>query len=406
MVRLALIGDIHFGEFSRTEEFTVPGETIKDETYGGESLQQGLEEILRKEQVKYMLIAGDLTSIGTPQEFYYCEKKILDIASKAEVSMKNIIFCLGNHDINRRIVELSEKTKDDLSDEVKRVIESKYQLLAASSAKNCFEKLAEPSIKGRIPFSGVVETDDFLTIILNTGWMCSQHQEIPHGKLGDEQLKWFEEVCNKYENDPKMKIVLMHHHPMQYSYPTIGLDCSMIEEGSELLEIAGKKGIHMILHGHRHHPRATTMFKDGWKRPISFVCAGSLAVNVQHRNNGDIPNTLHIIEINETLNDIVKLYNYQFTTAQGWIPFNKYCPETPMDDLMFLGKIYTEKEQETDIMSYKSFNGKMEWKNLKESLKFMNYDMLNEKFRAYLSSTHEIFGRFPESVMMVKKGDD
>ena len=42
MTRIALISDIHYGRFSRTAEFSVPGEKIIDENTGGESLKEGI----------------------------------------------------------------------------------------------------------------------------------------------------------------------------------------------------------------------------------------------------------------------------------------------------------------------------------------------------------------------------
>jgi len=405
MGRIALISDIHFGEFSRTEEFSVPGSIIKDETKGGESLQQGLIEVLKEKQVQYIFIAGDLTSVGSPQEFHYCEKKIVEIAKELELPEEKIIYCLGNHDVDRQIAALSETISSlEIPQEVKSVVEEKYQLIASSSSRSCCDLLKEPEIEGVVPLSGIIEQDEFIVFILNSGWQCSQHQKIAHGKLMKKQLEWFASAFQSYQVDERKKIVLMHHHPIQYPYPTVGLDISMVEESSQLLDIAGKNGVNMILHGHRHHPRAATVMKDGWKKPISFICAGSLSVNAEHRNHGDIPNTIHIIEFEKGI-DRIELYNYQFSKAQGWIPFAKYCPETPLDAHMVLGKTYAVNEQENAVLAYSDYEGKILWDELGECLQYINYDELNGKFNLLLSSTHEIYGRFPESVMIVKKGE-
>ncbi len=336
MSRIVLISDIHFGKFARSSEFSVPGSLIQDETVGGESLEKGLISILKEKEVQYLFIAGDLTSEGSPQEFYYCEKKIMDIANELQIPSKNIICGMGNHDVDRKISKLSDSTiLPEMPKEVKKLIEEKYQLIAASSAVCCLDVIQKPEMEGPVLFSGVVENEEFIVFVLNTGWQCSQHQEISHGKLAEDQLHWFNRACTKYLSDERTKIVLMHHHPIQYPFPTLGLDISMIEEGSELVDIAGKNGINLILHGHRHHPRAKTIMHDGWKNPITFICAGSLSVNAQHRNNGDIPNAMHILELEEAP-DKFKLYNYQYSSAEGWIPFKKYCPETPMDANMLM----------------------------------------------------------------------
>lgn len=48
MIRIALISDIHYGKLSRTKEFSVPGEPIKDENFGGESLTESLITVLKE----------------------------------------------------------------------------------------------------------------------------------------------------------------------------------------------------------------------------------------------------------------------------------------------------------------------------------------------------------------------
>lgn len=195
----------------------------------------------------------------------------------------------------------------------------------------------------------------------------------------------------------------MHHHPIHYSYPTVGHDVSMVEESGEILDIAGKYGIDLIIHGHRHHPKATTIMQDGWMHPIAFICAGSLAVNAPHRNDGNIPNTFHVIEIGEG-SDKIELYNYQYTDSMGWSPFDKWKPETPMDSHMILGKIFDEIEVENAIKKYVGYTGAVGWESLDECLKFKPYNDLNNKFREILTPRHLIGGNFPEKVVIIDEG--
>ena len=160
---------------------------------------------------------------------------------------------------------------------------------AANAASINLSVLPKPGDEiGPVPFCGVRLEEDFIVFLLNTSWQCSHDQSIPHGKLSTEQLQWFKKASEKYRDDKKLKIVLIHHHPMQYSFPTPTHDVSMIEEGSELVEIAAQNGINLIMHGHRHHPRALTRLENGWKSPITFICAGSLSVNAKHRAFGEI----------------------------------------------------------------------------------------------------------------------
>lgn len=402
MSKIALISDIHFGKDSRSNEFKIPGSINKDETSGGASLQQGMVKILKKQNVQYLLIAGDLTSVGSPDEYYFCERKILDIAKELNIPNQNIICCLGNHDIDRKIVEISDNIdKNVISDNVKDIIEKKYQLIAASTAEKCLSVLNHPVENGILPFSGISLQKDFIIFVLNSSWQCSQHQKISHGKLEQDQLTWFTNNLKNHETDSRKKIVLMHHHPIQYTYPTAGLDISMIEESSQLIDIAGQYGVDLILHGHRHHPMAKTIQESNWKKPITFICAGSLSAHSEYRNDGDIPNTMHIIDF-EMEEDQIELYNYQYTLGPGWSPFIKSLA-TPLDSYMRLGKIYSNAEQKQAISKYNNHEGKIIWDELDECLKFICYCELNKEFRAILSPTHEIFGNFPDDIMLIKK---
>ena len=110
MTRIAIISDIHFGKFSRTIDFAVPGEDTQDKSADAISFEKGLITLLKEMKPSYFFIAGDLTSIGEPQEFHFCEKKIISIAKQIGVSNENIICGLGNHDIDWSISDIGNKS--------------------------------------------------------------------------------------------------------------------------------------------------------------------------------------------------------------------------------------------------------------------------------------------------------
>lgn len=403
MVRIALISDIHYGQFSRTAEFSVPGEQIVDENVGGESIRESTIAILKEVNAQYLCIAGDLTSRGSPQEFSYCEQTIVSIAQEAGISQDRIILGLGNHDIDWKISKIcDEYTAISDSNFPIELVKEKYRLIAANASLHYIDKIPKPNNNGPAPFSGVVENDDFVMFILNSGWCSTHDQTYYHGKLNVDQFGWFESSVKKYRTDTRWKIVLMHHHPFGYKYHVPNFDISMLEEGSNFLDVAGQNGIHLVLHGHRHHPNAETTFKNGWDHPITFVCAGSLTVNSVHRSNGDIPNTLHIIELTETTG-ILTLFSYQFSPAQGWIPFKSNCPETPLDAEMMFGKLFNSDEINGSILALAEVEKELVWKELDDCLRFLPVDNLNERIKTSLSDTHKMIGHFPGEVILIKK---
>ena len=404
MIRIALMSDIHFGKFSRTSEFSVPGEVIQDENRGAVSLQDGLIRILKDMAVEYIFIAGDLTSVASPQEFHYCEEKIISIADKISVPHDHILCCLGNHDIDRNITKISDLAiKEAKSGEVAKVIKQKYNLIAASCANSNLEKLSlSKENSGPIPFTGVYEEERFIVFVLNSGWQCAHDQDYPHGKLTFEQLNWLSEMTTKYREDTRIKIVLVHHHPFKYTYPLPTQDISEIEEGSEFMDIINAKGIDIVIHGHRHHPIAKTIQIGSGTKPITLICAGSLSVNSSHRNNGEIPNTMHILEIAENEKKFV-LYNYKYTGSEGWKEL-EFCNETPLDYKMKLGKIFTKEQIDEAVLKLPTDEATpISWEMVDESLQYITYKELNSKLQSLLSSKYKIIGAFPKEVIFLKK---
>lgn len=406
MIHIGFISDIHFGKLARTKEFAVPGCEIKDKSESSSSFKEGMIKVFSEHKIKYLFIAGDLTSTGSPQEYYYCEKKILELAQDIGLSPDKIICCLGNHDVDWSISSLAETVNNEEMDLCTLdIIRDKYQLISANTGKICMKSLVNTNMIGwEAPFSGIWAGEDFIAFILNSGWYSSKSQKVSHGKLGKEQLMWFEGEVRKYTDDKRKKIVMLHHHPFNYMYPNPVADFSAVEEGSELLEIIGTNGIDLVLHGHRHHPRAITKMENGWKHPVSFVCAGSLAVNSEHRSDGEIKNTLHIIGINDN-SPTIELYNYQYTNATGWSPMEAIDDiNTPMDYRMYMGKIYTEEEMKNTIMSYRTNEFmSFEMEKMDESLRYIRMKDLQKKMIQYLGDSHEIHHTTENKILIVRK---
>lgn len=403
MVRIAILSDIHFGKFSRTKELAVPGEAIQDETSGAAPLVDGMVQILKEMKVEYIFIAGDLTSVASPQEFYYCEKKLLEIAEKVGVVSEKIICCLGNHDIDRNITKLSDDVLGkEVDEEVARIVREKYNLIAAGCANSNLEKLIPIQGKlGPIPCSGVYEENRFVVFILNSGWQCTHDQAYPHGKLTERQLKWLDEESTRYKNDERIKIVLVHHHPFKYTYPIPAPDISEMEEGSEFMVIVNKNEIQIVIHGHRHHPIVKTIQYGSGKIPISLICAGSFSVNSAHRGE-EIPNTMHILELSSKEQGSI-LYNYKYTASQGWQKL-KFCKATPLDYKMKLGKLFSRDEIKEEVIKLQEQSSKaIAWENLNEKLQYISSDELNNALRIELSKKYRIVGAFPDEVVLLTK---
>ena len=404
-MKIALISDIHFGKDSKTKEFSVPFEKIEDETAGAVSLEQGVINLLKQYSVEYLFIAGDLTSQGSPQEYFYCEKKILEIANTCGIPQNNIVCCFGNHDIDWNISNLYElHCKDaNLDKNDIQIIKNGYKQISAFAPYVNLKKLRKHNETLSIPNVYVQLSPSFIVFVLNTSWDCGPGQEISHGNLSINQIKWFENEAKKYSNDNRYKIVLMHHHPFQYPYPVHYFDSSEIEDGAEFLNVVAKYGINLILHGHRHHPITKTLQLDGSSTPTVFLCAGSLSANSKLLN--EVPNTIHIIDLDAD-KKVIDLYNYEYSIAEGWVPV-KQAKVKPLDDKMHLGKIISDKELDELVMNcVKSSRRIWKWQDLPEEVHFRLYSDVNDSFKKAIDNAGYIMiGTFPDHVAIVSDAE-
>ena len=407
MTRVAVFSDIHFGQMARTSFFAAPGEKIKDDSRWDVPLGEGLIELMKSMKPEYLFIAGDLTSKAEPQEFYYCENKILEIADEVGVDKSKIICCTGNHDIDWQISYLSSLTEERTKDfenvsEILKHREEKYQVIASNVLQLSMNNIQFAN-DGIVPCSGIREAEDFVLFILNSSLNCGPRQSYDHGELTKKQLDWFEEQLKEFVSDKRKKIVLMHHHPIDYPFPTVCEDISKIREGADFVAIASQYKVDFVIHGHRHHPIVKTGLLSGGT-PITYFCAGSLAVCCEQRSNGEIPNTVHFIDIDKS-KDYFVLHNYSYSGNEGWIKTH-YTKATPIDDVMKVGKVFSEDNKRRALGSFKSRLDKyivLDWHSLDESLQFSTYSKVMQLMREELNDIYHISGEFPEKVYLIRK---
>src|SRR5262249_7747650 len=157
---------------------------------------------------------------------------------------EEIFRTFGNHDANWRISKLGTANENFPGDAGYGRVATE---IGGMYAFNTNEKISGP-----LPGTGLFQRSDYDVLVLNSGYFCTHDQAFPHGKLGLDQLNWAREKLGNWDAEGRWKIVMLHHHPFNYVYPTPGPDVSALEEGPELLEAVGKAGIDLLCHGHRH----------------------------------------------------------------------------------------------------------------------------------------------------------
>lgn len=403
-----LLSDIHFGASSFSPDFALEKNPPKHQVSGAVPMKASLIEVLSGNDFKTILVSGDLTSTGGPSEFDACVKVVQEIAGNLSVPGENVFFAFGNHDVDWRISRLGT--------EEGQVPDHLYFRIAGAVGpifiQNKFSYKDGPT-----PGSGVFERNEFILYIINSGFFCSNNQNYRHGFLGSEQIEWLKCAITKFRGDPRWQILLLHHHPHNYSYPTHTEDISCLQEGAELLDLIGQSSLDIVCHGHRHHPILYTMMRNGWRAPVTFVCAGSLAVNAVERRLGEIPNLFHVVNLNSrTDSDAAKgtVKSYRYITSKGWIPI-EYSAEVPMEPIQPFGSIATETEQREDAQRMIAALLKMNpdaffvdlppFFSLPYSLQCMSSHKLNALIRevAFISFARKVIGRYPDEQTVIRK---
>ena len=345
-MQIALLSDIHYGRCAVSEEFTFEGEPLDiPQTGRAQPLLDGMINILKEHSPDYLLVAGDLTSSGSPLEFKHCSELLMKIGNELSIQEKNILVCLGNHDADWHISDLANSYKhigDYRSEDASFLRDYYRELSYIYPEKGEMHKamLSTTVSRFELPLSYVLERESCIFFVLNSSHLSTRDQKYKHGALQQEQFQWFKKEAEKYTDSEKLKILMLHHHPFNYANQFSDHDISLLEEGGDVVEICGRTGIDIVIHGHRHQPQAMTYKTNTRRKPITFICAGSLSVNNRERADG-IPNTFHVIDYQDP--GRIKLKSYLYGACDGWNAVT-YSRKTPIDGEMLLGKLISEEE--------------------------------------------------------------
>ena len=396
---LLLLSDIHFGKYADSPDFVNDPSILQHQLRCSVPMKQALIDKLKGEAFDGILVLGDITSVGSPSEFVGCTKVLKEIGDALGISPNKIFHSFGNHDLDWSISKLADGKEDDL-----------YHKVAASVGSLFVDVNTNLQTNGPLPGSGYYETEKYCLYILNSGYFSVHNQVYKHGRLGKEQMDWLKKIMASADTR-KWRIVMLHHHPFNYPYPTPIEDISCIQEGADLVELMGDKGIDIVCHGHRHHPRLHTELKSEWHSPITFISAGSLSVNPMFRNKGEIPNCFHILHLEERVNEaaIGELHTFKYSSSEGWIPA-RYEPSLPLDDVRKFGILSTRVERISAARKVIEENDqKCELpikSNLSEALQCTSLSELNSVFeQAAIDLGGKKIGKYPNEVMVIREGD-
>ena len=411
-VRILVLSDLHLGRYADSIELGNNGE-FRRENY--DLIAQRIKEALARENCRpnLVVVPGDLTSIGSPDEFIGSSELVKTITEKLEDGSQSKIITYGNHDVDWKIGRVVSSNHTE---------RKKYCELGAI-AGHIFAPSERPNIPGPIFGSGVYQRDDSTILVLNSGAKCfplsdtpeEREHEYHHGELGFKQLKWLQELSNGLFRRNSPNILIIHHHLMNESYPSYFPDISLLAESAEVLDKIGALGIDIVIHGHRHHPHLKTVIRTGWKAPITFLGAGSFGVDSAHRMNGKIPNTFHYVEFESSNKNAFyggTVWTFEAVADGEWDLVRDGMKSLSLDSKQSFGTVSTDAEIQEKVSLWldglitagASYIDCPPFKTLPLEFRSMRIGDLNKIIsQSALQKSYRLTGRYPDSCVLIEK---
>lgn len=404
--KVLVLSDVHYGDLAHLNSFGKSTPSTDDELKEvANSVVSTLEG--EKIHVDYIFVLGDLTSRGSPGELQDVYRFLTILRDLLLLSEDEVFITYGNHDVDWKICNIDAISSGYIDAYCK----------AAAQLGGIFAPPGNYTIDGPVLGSGITRLEGIDLISLNSGIECYSSQDVKHGKLGNVQFDWIENELKKHLRENATKIIILHHHLINLPYSIPVYDLSAVEEGANIVDILGKLGVDMVLHGHRHHPIVHTTLRSNWEKPITFFCAGSFGVCASERASGRLPNTMHVVEIesnsgNKNLEGVIQ--SFELNMASEWIPLGPKKTEYLLNQMQWFGapdaknkaseKVIEILTSGVDKVSAGAYFQLPDYESLPICLRCISYDELSKLFQSEASNIGlQVTGEYPSKCIVTGK---
>lgn len=281
---------------------------------------ENLLDIIEFEKIKVDLVLspGDFTHQSHKQGFFSGWSYVNEIARALKAD--EVIATIGNHDIDSR------HTYSNYSFDIPKKISQDFPLDKA--------RLAQFWDTG---FAFIEEPDFQILVVNSTHFHTHSDKENPidnpvvKGKMDTAQIEQIEKYLKEHNDPKKIKIALVHHHPIKHARQQLG-EYDFIENGETFLNVLGTYRYDLLIHGHKHDPWLRyNITENGFEIPI--LSSGSFSATNQISWINKF-NYFHLIEITKD----------EDTPATGML-----------ETLTFKNRIGWKKDREDGFYPYAGF---------------------------------------------------
>ncbi|MDW6003302.1 metallophosphoesterase family protein [Vibrio mangrovi] len=375
-MKLLILSDLHVGSKARAQDFsTSPDDMACRNT---PDFFKDFSELIKKESidVTHILIAGDITQTAAYNEFELAAKNIEAIADLLQVGKECIYFIPGNHDSNWN----DEKSSIENNEPTELTIKKKYTNLEQNKF---FANLLGNAVFQDMyssPYGSIWNSEEIVIVGINSSVRDGTTSDVHHGSIEPNDLNKINGELDKLDTKNKVKVLLTHHHPKNYTDRTFqDSDFSIMQNADAFLRFATTNEFDVIVHGHKHIPRFD-IHSDALNYPVVALSAGSFSASLKDYHNG-VANFFHIIEVegkcDKNDNILGKVTTWAYFDNNKWISANKERDYISHEE--FFGDIRNrkvlKKELKHDIETQIETTNVFRWQTLlnkKPELKYCN----------------------------------
>lgn len=318
-LHIAVLSDFHVGEKARSRDLCPGDASTAPETGYRERFLAFLKD--SKITADYLVLPGDVSNRAKPEEFALASEVVLEIAEALEVPAHKVIYVPGNHDVDWEVMKLGHDPTGFRKGQ-------RYEPMNGESW--VFHEVIGRSTGSLIqaPYFAIWDYHDLLVVGYNSSFHDDPNVSVHHGLIANESLTRLEEELEAREAGAtkakkKLRIFLVHHHPVQYSDPIPNEpDFSAMTNAGNLLKILRRKHFDLVIHGHKHSPRFETHIVDSGF-PLAILSAGSFSSILDTRWSGYVNNQFHIIEVEgrDDVTDCIygEVNSWTYLCGRGWL---------------------------------------------------------------------------------------
>jgi UDP-2,3-diacylglucosamine pyrophosphatase LpxH len=319
-VKIAVISDLHVGRGARARDLCpYPRDDMREEGFTDTFVEFVKEGRLSAD---YLILPGDVSDRAQPDELSLASDVLLRVAKALNVRQSRVLFVPGNHDVDWSVMPLPGSTASGFR--------KSQRFAALANPEWFFGKILRRSRMKIIetPHLALWDFPDLVVVGYNSSWHDSPDVAIHHGLISNEDLVYLDERLGRMELLPnKLRVFLVHHHPLQYSDPIAEEpDFSVMVNADNLLALLQRRQFDFLVHGHKHAPRFRTHISDT-SFPLAILGAGSFSAQLDTRWSGYVNNQFHLVEIHGRDSEsgctfgLIKSWTY--LCGQGWLESQK-----------------------------------------------------------------------------------